>query len=435
MISAARCLLFPCRIAWREVLSKQNCVLSQALQKQQLLHFSSATYSHQHSLHRRKPKSLADPSLSCEHQKRSWHQSNQGHYVQRRFSSFHSSSPGLDPEADLAEVSSMSQLYYRILESVPEGIQMAFAYGSGVYKQAGHNSTKENMLDLIFVVDDPHAWHNQNIQRNRGHYSFLRVFGSRAVSHVQDLGAGVYFNTLVPFEDRVIKYGVISTDRLITDLLDWETLYISGRLHKPIRLLVLPSNHDLIQAMQVNLQSAVHAALLLLPEEFCEEALYTTIAGLSYNGDFRMVVGEDRNKVANIVSPNIPHFRRLYQPIVDSAVHVHWHHAQGRLEQDPNHITQFHHLQLLPKTVLMLLQENRTRPGSHPDLEEVLMIYANSSHCDDTVARVIAHIVWRSSVSQSAKTSLTAGARKSVVYTFKKLKKMWKGKPKREMMA
>ena len=62
---------------------------------------------------------------------------------------------------------------------------------------------------------------------------------------------GVYFNTLVPFEDRVIKYGVVATEKLVTDLLDWDSLYISGRLHKPVRLLVLPSNPDLIQAMQV----------------------------------------------------------------------------------------------------------------------------------------------------------------------------------------
>ena len=108
---------------------------------------------------------------------------------------------------------------------------------------------------------------------------------------------GVFYNTLVPFEDRYFKYGVVSTDHLIADLLDWETLYVSGRLHKPVKVIKQPSNAGLMQALCANLHSAVHAALLLLPEEFCEEELYQTITSLSFNGDFRMMIGEDVNKV------------------------------------------------------------------------------------------------------------------------------------------
>ena len=49
----------------------------------------------------------------------------------------------------------------------------------------------------------------------------------------------VYFNTLVRTSDSyLIKYGVLSTEALITDLLDWSTLYVAGRLHKPVAYLV-----------------------------------------------------------------------------------------------------------------------------------------------------------------------------------------------------
>lgn len=33
-----------------------------------------------------------------------------------------------------------------------------------------------------------------------------------------------------------IKYGVVSVDTLCNDLLNWETMYLSGRLHKPVSI-------------------------------------------------------------------------------------------------------------------------------------------------------------------------------------------------------
>ena len=34
---------------------------------------------------------------------------------------------------------------------------------------------------------------------------------------------------------RLIKYGVVSTRTLYDDLTNWKTLYLSGRMHKPVR--------------------------------------------------------------------------------------------------------------------------------------------------------------------------------------------------------
>jgi translocator assembly and maintenance protein 41 len=46
------------------------------------------------------------------------------------------------------------------------------------------------------------------------------VGGSKAIAWLQtETGARVFFNTLVPFQDGLIKYGVIATRDLIADLL------------------------------------------------------------------------------------------------------------------------------------------------------------------------------------------------------------------------
>lgn len=35
-------------------------------------------------------------------------------------------------------------------------------------------------------------------------------------------------------KERVIKYGVISMDQLKRDLREWDSLYVAGRLQKPV---------------------------------------------------------------------------------------------------------------------------------------------------------------------------------------------------------
>ncbi|EED22298.1 conserved hypothetical protein [Talaromyces stipitatus ATCC 10500] len=216
-------------------------------------------------------------------------------------------------------------------------IRYAFAYGSGVFSQTatagsesdpGHPAPppaiqnvqqgKGKMIDFIFGVSHTQHWHSLNLQEHRDHYSALGSLGSGAVSAVQDKwGAGVYFNPFVTVNGTLIKYGVVNIDTLCRDLSQWDTMYLAGRLHKPVKIL---RDHPRVRvANQVNLLSALRVALLMLPREFTERQLYTTIAGLSYMGDPRMTVSaEDPDKVRNIVSGQMDYFRRLYAPLIEN---------------------------------------------------------------------------------------------------------------------
>ena len=215
-------------------------------------------------------------------------------------------------------------------------IRYAFAYGSGVFPQSRPNEASSatsvhprpseaitnvqghrgKMIDFIFGVSHTQHWHSLNLQQHRDHYSALGSLGSAAVSRVQDAyGAGVYFHPYITVNGTLIKYGVVHLDALCTDLSRWTTLYLAGRLQKPVK--ILRDDPRVRLANQVNLLSAVRAALLLLPERFSERDLYSTIAGISYTGDPRVAYGsEDPGKIANIVAHQLPHFRQLYGPLI-----------------------------------------------------------------------------------------------------------------------
>lgn len=223
-------------------------------------------------------------------------------------------------------------------------IVYCFAYGSGVFPQettkrsvsekefrAVHPNPPEalvksqkgspKMIDFIFGVTHTQHWHSINMKQHRSHYSGVASLGSGAVSKVQNWGAGVYFNPFVEVNGMLIKYGVTSIDNLVHDLSSWENLYLAGRLQKPVKIL---RDHPRVRfANQHNLIAAVRTALLLLPPEFTEAQLYSTIAGLSYLGDPRMSLPtENKGKVNNIVDNNIVHFRRLYAPLIKTLPNV-----------------------------------------------------------------------------------------------------------------
>lgn len=220
-------------------------------------------------------------------------------------------------------------------------IRYAFAYGSGVFPQTSSGSTgssplhpnpspaistvqkgKSKMIDFIFGVSYTQHWHSLNLQQHRDHYSVVGSLGSSFVSRIQDKwGAGVYFNPYVTVNGTLIKYGVVNLDTLCRDLSEWDTLYLAGRLQKPVK--ILRDDPRVRLANQINLISAVRTALLLLPPSFTEQDLYGTIAGISYLGDPRMSLpAENPNKVLNIVKYQLPNFRRLYAPLIENLPNV-----------------------------------------------------------------------------------------------------------------
>lgn len=317
----------------------------------------------------------------------------------------------------------------RMLTYFPQDISLAFAYGSAVFRQTGasHSHVNNNMLDFVFAVDDPVSWHTMNLMQNRSHYSFLKYLGPKQISKVQNkYGAGVYYNTLVPCEGKVIKYGVVSTDTLIEDLLYWKTLYIAGRLHKPVKILVQKENKQLRTALNTNLKSAVIAAFLMLPESFSEEELYLQIAGLSYSGDFRMIIGEDKSKVMNIVKPNIGHFQKLYSGILQECPQAVYKPTLGKVEVDKSPEGQFLQLMNLPKTLQQQITAFVDQPGRNRDVEEVLLQVALDPDCGIVVQQAIFGIVKSFSLTQSTKGIFTAGVKKTISYSAKKLYKMMK---------
>jgi mitochondrial translocator assembly and maintenance protein 41 len=328
----------------------------------------------------------------------------------------------------------LKPLYYRILTKFPPNVSLCFAYGSGVKKQVGYDGVaakggqsstgKKPMIDLLFTVDNSYQWHSQNLQMNPSHYSsVMRFVGSKSIAKYQEsYAAKVFFNTLVPLDENglMIKYGVVSTKDLITDLLDWKDLYLSGRLQKPVEIIRDPQSSKIQNALELNLASAVRSALLLLPEQFSEFEFYHAITELSYNGDFRMIFGENKNKVRNIVEPQVENFRKLYAPTVDLFKTVFDYSSEAACRQDKSPSVILQHLNQLPKWPVRRIVREWNRGKYRMDTEDVLRAVACSPLYKNIVRKSLTDIVWQSSVKQSIKNIASAGIGKSVEYSWNK---------------
>lgn len=334
-----------------------------------------------------------------------------------------------------ALVPTVPPLFKRILSVFPQDyFRYCFAYGSGVFRQ-GDACGSNPMIDMIFVVDDPIGFHAQNVLWNPSHYSSVKYLGHNFISKIQELWpAKVYFNTLIPVTEEgiLLKYGVVKSVDLIDDLYDWDYIYLAGRLHKPV-LEIGVATGELKSSLLQNLYNALHAALLILPGCFSELELYKTISALSYKGDFRMVIGENKNKVNNIVDNQAIHFRHLYRPLLNQLgnyVEV----PNGEpfdqvCLQDMSSESRLYHLFQLPKTPQQALVKYwRSHGGRRKDIEDVLRDLSKSPDVGEMLSICLKGIVFKSSCLQSIKGIITAGLSKSVAYSNSKINKMLKSK-------
>jgi len=311
----------------------------------------------------------------------------------------------------------------------------AFGYGSGVLRQQS-TAANPSMIDIIFAVDNPNTWHEHNLQKHAYHYSYMaRLGGVNFITWLQtNFGAKIYFHPFVDINlqlnndtiQRQIKYGLVSTDDLIQDLLKWDYLYLAGRMHKPIVSIDLKSNDalrndradEIEEAQRINLLSAVSASLLLYNNNTIPTSqLYNTIASLSYTGDFRMQTGaEDPNKVKKLVetpgmldlwddkySDTLDKLQKLGLSSVNSS-------SKGK--QLETNLTDM-------SIRKQLVQHLPPRLRQHSD-----SIVGSSDNKGSSILREeLANIVSPAAKSQSIKGFFTAGVVKSWRYALAKLKK------------
>jgi len=199
-------------------------------------------------------------------------------------------------------------------------------------------------------------------------------------------------------------------------------------MHKPLRIIKDDARVRLTQ--QVNLTSAIRAALLTLPDKFSETELFERIARISYIGDPRMVLpAENRGKVGNIVRSQGPQFKELYHRLVVGLPGVHWPVHLSDIQQDLSPQARSLHLRKLPVNLIFHLKR---RYGMQTKEEEnaYWARLASEERLPEMLNQEIGNIVRWPAAAQTLKGIISAGVGKGLKYSSAKVGKWWRGSPK-----
>ncbi|KAL1537536.1 phosphatidate cytidylyltransferase, mitochondrial-like isoform X2 [Salvia divinorum] len=316
------------------------------------------------------------------------------------------------------------------LDTLPP-VEFACIYGSSLHP---NNSDKTSMVDYILGVANPQQWHAENLKLNRDHYAswMVHLGGARLITGVADhIGVRIHFNPFVSHRDQMFKYGVVRMNDLVQDISGWESFYLSGRLQKPVNVVV--DNSGIEKLNSVNVKAAAAAALLLLPSKFSEEELYAKICSLSYMGDLRMLFAEDRNKVRKIVQGQFELFQQMYNPFIEEFA------AQDLLRMSSSGDQKLNLIQdcgpsttcsLVSSLPLPLRHHTGTKPGEKKPIDEsgraAQKLAFKKEEAADCIRKTLRRKVMLSSARQAVAGLLTAGAVHGVKYVGSKMKKAWR---------
>ncbi|MCA9383503.1 hypothetical protein KC909_04000 [Candidatus Dojkabacteria bacterium] len=211
-----------------------------------------------------------------------------------------------------------------------DSLKQVLLYGSMVFSQddVEKQSSPGNLVDTIFIVSDTDEFHDANFRTNMGDYPFILklssgygLVGPWISKRIQTAGAKTSYFTDVQIAGEHTKYGVIGIDDYISDLENWDTLYMAGRAHKVQH--VIPINDAdvaarLEQARRSNLEAAVRVGLLMnhAHEEISEIDLIETIVGISYLGDVRSRVGAKGKDKEKKLMRQLEGLTLMYKPIL-----------------------------------------------------------------------------------------------------------------------
>ena len=291
----------------------------------------------------------------------------------------------------------------------PRETSLVLSFGSGHYE-----ASRKKETGVIFVVKNAVKWHQENYQMHKTHYksdgSLLSQRQVEELSFMED--HAIFFKEKLSFseDDAPLTYGVLPLNSVINDLDSWEVLCAAGILHSPVNLVnyKIENSLKLVRAMQRNLFHATLVSLLLLPDSFTEDELYSTVSSLSQSSK---VLTEGfslpGNSIRSLYSAGSSAvFGCLYHPVLLNMVKLseqpgtpysnffYWDRENRTIEQDKSEIVTNEHLKILPLRLQTLMCRVFDSNAQHiRDVEEIMKSIARYPEVEELVRLGIHEII------------------------------------------